>query len=75
MTQRTLSLTLLLGWCAAMLAVRMWRSGSPTYTFLVWNLFLGAIPLYAAAMLARVRSNAAQAGWLAVWLAFLPNAP
>ena len=75
MTQRTLSLTLLVGWCAAMLAVRMWRSGSPAYIFLVWNLFLAAIPLYAVAMLERVRSNAAQAGWLAVWLAFLPNAP
>ena len=75
MTNRMLSITLLLGWCAAMLAVRIWRSGTVSYVFLAWNLFLAVIPLYAATMLERARSNAGQAAWLAVWLGFLPNAP
>lgn len=75
MTHRLLPLTLLLGWCAALLFARVWRSGTVSYVFLVWNLFLAVIPVWAAAMLARARSTPAQAAWFAVWLAFLPNAP
>lgn len=75
MNQRTYSLALLLGWCAAMLATRIWRSGTVTFVFLGWNLFLAIIPAWAAAMLERTRPAALQAMWFAVWLAFLPNAP
>lgn len=45
------------------------------YLFLGWNLFLAAIPAFAAARLGRERASWRQVGWLALWLAFLPNAP
>lgn len=75
MLQRTAAFALLLAWCAALLTVRVWRAGSPMYLFLVWNLFLAAIPAFAAARLQYERVSWRQAGWLALWLAFLPNAP
>ncbi len=69
----------LLGWCAVLLLVRVNRSGSYAYVFLIWNLFLAAIPAAAAWLYARAAerqaSKALQAIWFAVWLAFLPNAP
>ena len=75
MNRRVLTFALLLAWCAALLTVRVLRAGTLMYTFLAWNLFLAAIPLFAAAMLERQRSAPMQTAWLAVWLAFLPNAP
>lgn len=75
MIRRAAVLSLLLGWCAALLTVRVLRSGSLMYAFLVWNLFLAVIPAFAAWRLERQRSAPMQTMWLAVWLAFLPNAP
>ena len=75
MLQRTVVFALLLAWCAALLGVRVWRAGSLMYLFLAWNLFLAAIPALAASRLARETASWRQAGWLALWLAFLPNAP
>ena len=51
MTKRILPFAALLIWCTALLVVRMERSNSPSYAFLVWNLFLAAIPLGAALVL------------------------
>jgi uncharacterized membrane protein len=52
----------------------MW-SGSLTYLFLVWNLFLASIPAVAALMFQRARTRANAAACAVAWLAFLPNAP
>jgi uncharacterized membrane protein len=75
MSQRTAAFALLLAWCAALLAARVWRAGTLMYLFLGWTLVLAAIPALAASQLRRERASWKQAGWLAVWLAFLPNAP
>jgi uncharacterized membrane protein len=75
MIREVLTFALLLAWCAALLTVRVLRSGTLMYGFLAWNLFLAAVPLFAAAMLERSRSTPMQTVWLTVWLGFLPNAP
>ena len=61
-----------------LLGVRVIRSGSFTYLFLVWNLFLAAIPVVAAMALRRAMAgNRRRAIVLSAvtWLLFLPNAP
>jgi uncharacterized membrane protein len=69
----------LLAWCAALLALRIARSNSYSYFFLIWNLFLAAIPFAASlaieAMDARWRVRPFQWLCFAIWLLFLPNAP
>ena len=74
-TRRLLAFATLLAWCAALLFLRITRTGSMMYTFLVWNLFLAAIPAAAAGLLVRARTTTAQLLLAGVWLAFLPNAP
>lgn len=73
--KRLLTFTVLLAWCAALLALRTWYAGSGTFLFLLWNLFLAAIPLAAAEVFDRARWAATRWSALAVWLLFLPNAP
>jgi uncharacterized membrane protein len=75
MPQRAAVFALLLAWCAALLAVRIARADSLMFLFLGWNLVLAVIPAAAAALLDKTREQWKQAGLLAVWLAFLPNAP
>lgn len=79
MHRSSLALAILGAWCLALLAARITLSGTVTYVFLAWNLFLAFIPLAAATLLARLqetrRSGLAQAALAAVWLVFLPNAP
>lgn len=77
---RRLTLAALLGgWVAALLAARIWATGSPFGLFLAWNLVLAAVPLVASTAL--VALDRRRASWAlrlsvgAVWLAFLPNAP
>ena len=68
----------LLAWCAVLLAFRARRSGSPLFMFLVWNLFLAAIPAVAAQLFVWAdagRRHAQQFLWFFLWLLFLPNAP
>jgi uncharacterized membrane protein len=78
-SRRVLLLLGLPGWCAMLLIARWVRAGHPAFRFLVWNLFLGAIPLMASGLLVRAdrdRAPVALRGmWFAVWLLFLPNAP
>lgn len=66
-------------WCVALLVVRSLYAGRVQFAFLVWNLFLAAIPvvmaLVFAALARRKAFPALQVGAFAVWLAFLPNAP
>lgn len=66
-------------WCATLLVLRMERSGSLFYGFLLWNLFLAWIPwLTARAFRASSRRRSPRFlrfGWFTLWLLFLPNAP
>ena len=73
--KRTLIFAALIAWCCALLAVRVLRSGSFAYSFLVWNLVLAMIPAVAALLFMRARSRAVQVMWFVIWLLFLPNAP
>lgn len=77
--KRFLVITTLLFWCACMIAVRIDRTGSVYYLFLLGNLFLACVPLFFSTALRvtnRLRVHwtimAALAG---LWLLFLPNAP
>lgn len=64
---------------AVALALAMWgaRAGwaGVELEFLLWNLFLAAIPWLAARAVASARAGASVAASGAVWLLFLPNAP
>ena len=67
-------------WCLVLLWVRTLLAGSAMYLFLLWNLFLAAIPLLASGRLMRERRpewalSLRDGLWLGVWLLFLPNAP
>jgi uncharacterized membrane protein len=60
------------------LAVRIDKTHSLHYVFLVWNLFLAWVPLIAASYafaLARRRVGVAVGVLMVVWLLFFPNAP
>lgn len=73
--KRILTFTALLAWCGVLLALRAWRAHNAVYFFLVWNLFLAAIPFAAALLYERARGFFTQLATLLVWLLFLPNAP
>lgn len=66
-------------WCLALFVVRTLRAGIPGYHYVVWNLVLAVVPAAAALLLARAERQRAtlpeMAGWFALWLLFLPNAP
>ena len=76
---RTRIYTALVVWCALLVVARAWRAGAPAYFFLCWNLFLAGVPAGASVLFEhesrRGGSRVAAVVWLAVWLAFLPNAP
>jgi uncharacterized membrane protein len=60
------------------LAIRIHETGSPRYTFLIWNLFLAWVPLiaaYLASSFARRGATALAGVFAVVWLLFFPNAP
>lgn len=62
-------------WCCLVLNVRVYLTGHYYYVFLLWNLFLAAIPLGLSLGLKRVNRPSRAAPLLAVWLLFFPNAP
>ena len=70
---------LVLAWCLGLVAVRVFRTGSPYFLFLVWNLFLACVPLAASRTLALMNrrgvSTWVQGTLFCLWLLFLPNAP
>src|SRR5215510_14675435 len=77
--KRLIVVSMLLFWCACMIAVRINRTGSGYYAFLVVNLFLASVPLFFSSVLRIATDRGLH--WticLAVfclWLLFLPNAP
>ena len=77
--KRFIVMSVLLFWCACMIAVRINRTGSGYYLFLLGNLFLASVPLFFSTAL-RIATHL-RLHWtmrLAVfclWLLFLPNAP
>lgn len=60
--------------CLSMWAARVIYTGSISYRFLLWNLFLAWIPLLSALMAERTRGLLAGTCSV-VWLLFFPNAP
>jgi uncharacterized membrane protein len=77
--KRFMILGTLLFWCAGMIVVRIDRTGSGYYRFLMDNLFLAAIPLFLSTMLRITERRqlhwTIKAGLFVLWLLFLPNAP
>ena len=51
-SSRLIIVAVLLLWCVALVAIRVKICGATMYVFLLWNLFLAAIPLAAGAALA-----------------------
>jgi uncharacterized membrane protein len=60
---------------AVMLAVRVYLSHNYGFLFLIWNLFLAALPVYFAERAKLTNSSTRQLVWLCLTLLFLPNAP
>ena len=69
----------MLAWCCGLIFFRVKRTGSEYFLFLIWNLFLACIPLFASRLLQVAHTkripDVIQLALLAVWLVFLPNAP
>ncbi len=75
MRARLIVFSVLLLWCCGLLAARIMKTGTVTYVFMLWNLFLAVIPALAAMAFVMTRRLMARASMFAVWLLFLPNAP
>ena len=76
--QLSIALGLSMATSLGLLLVRYAATGRFGFRFLVWNLFLAAIPFpvaLLAAWLLRVRQRVAALPVLAGWMLFLPNAP
>lgn len=69
----------MLAWCVGLVFFRVQRTGSEYFLFMIWNLFLACVPLFASRLLqiahAKRIPDVVQIGLVAVWLVFLPNAP
>ena len=77
--KRFIVIATLLFWCTCMIAVRVDRTGSGYYVFLLGNLFLACVPLFFSTALRvtnRLRLHwTVMVGLAGLWLLFLPNAP
>ncbi len=62
-------------WCFLVLNLRIHLAGHDYYAFMVWNLFLAAIPLGLSLGLRRISRLSVALPLLALWLLFFPNAP
>jgi uncharacterized membrane protein len=77
--KRLIVVSMLLFWCACMIAVRINRTGSGYYAFLLGNLFLAGVPLLFSSVLRMATHR--ELHWtirlaiFCLWLLFLPNAP
>jgi len=77
--KRFLIISLLLLWCVWLIGVRVQRTGSGYYLFLLWNLFLAGVPLFLSTVLRALNRLEKRSLWqvscFVLWLLFLPNAP
>jgi uncharacterized membrane protein len=77
--KRFLVVTALVFWSSCLILLRVERTGSRYYLFLIWNLFLAGIPLVASTGLRLARflrfPLIIEAVCCGFWLLFLPNAP
>ena len=62
-------------WCCIILNLRIHLAGHNYYAFMLWNLFLAAIPLGLSLGLRRINRLVLAVPLLTVWLLFFPNAP
>ena len=62
------------GFTVSLILVRIFYSDSITYCFLIWNIFLGAIPLFVSSRLNNAIKKDLQWILLTAWLIFFPNA-
>lgn len=62
-------------WCCFTLVLRTHLAGHNYYLFMLWNLFLAAIPLGLSLALPQIRHLPLALPLLALWLLFFPNAP
>lgn len=62
-------------WCCIILNLRIHLAGHNYYAFMLWNLFLAAIPLGLSLGLRQINRLVLAVPVLAVWLLFFPNAP
>ncbi|HEX6731366.1 MAG TPA: DUF1361 domain-containing protein [Pyrinomonadaceae bacterium] len=77
--KRIIVVSTLLFWCVAMVAVRINRTGTVYYAFLISNLVLACVPLFLSTAL-RITNHwrfhwTIQLTLFSLWLLFLPNAP
>jgi uncharacterized membrane protein len=77
--KRFVLVSTLLFWCVSMIAVRLERTGSGYYRFLIFNLILAGVPLFFSTLL-RIATHRrfrwmVQLPLYVLWLLFLPNAP
>jgi len=77
--KRVILVSALLFWCVSLIVVRIDRTGSGYYRFLITNLVLACVPLFLSTVL-RIASHwrlhwTIQLAFLSLWLLFLPNAP
>jgi len=65
--------------CILLLLLRVYITGDLFYGFLIWNLFLAAIPYFISSTLSQTiwlkKQSLVLLVVLGVWLLFLPNAP
>jgi uncharacterized membrane protein len=77
--KRFVVISVLLLWCVWLIGVRVQRTGSGYYVFLLWNLFLACVPLVLSTVLRTLnrleKRSFWQLGCFGLWLLFLPNAP
>jgi uncharacterized membrane protein len=77
--KRLVLVAALLIWCVCLVAVRMERTGSGYYLFLIFNLVLACVPLCLSTALRLANHwrfpRAIQFAGFCLWLLFLPNAP
>jgi uncharacterized membrane protein len=64
------------GFTLILLIIRCVYTGTLTYFFYPWNLFLGMLPVFFSGSLLKEKTfNYKSILWLGLWLLFLPNAP
>lgn len=60
--------------CLLLLIGRVLLTGSQNYNWMIWNLFLGWIPVIASTYVVRSSKRFTSILWSGIWFIFLPNA-